>query len=117
MRRSLLLMFVAGCSVDQTAAKPGDDLSVSSLADLSMISSLADLAGAAARDLRQIAGAYPAGPYGNKVGDTFPPLTWEGYADPLADALATTKPFGPYTMDNVRLSGRAYAMLHISDYT
>jgi hypothetical protein len=118
MRRSLLLLFVAGCTVDQTAAKPGDDLSVSSLADLSL-SPLADLAGAAARDLRgvmDIAAAYPAGPYGHNVGDTITPLVWEGYSDPLADAVATSKTYGSYSMDDLRRSGRPYAAIHASAF-
>ena len=119
MKRSLLLMFVAGCTVDQTSApKPGDDLSVSSLADLAL-SALADLAGAPARDLRGVmdsASVYPAGPYGHNVGDTIPPLVWEGYPDPLADAIATSKTYGPYSMDDLRRSGRPYAAVHVAEF-
>ncbi|MSP59702.1 MAG: hypothetical protein EXR72_05050 [Myxococcales bacterium] len=63
-----------------------------------------------------VAATYPQGPYGNKVGDTLPPLEWEGYVNDAADAIATTKNFGPYSMDALRKSGRPYAMLHISEF-
>ncbi len=59
---------------------------------------------------------YPAGPYGNTVGAIIPPLVWEGYADPLADALATSKPYGAYTMNDLRLSGRKYGIVHVSNF-
>ena len=59
---------------------------------------------------------YPAGPYGNTVGDTFPPLAWEGYVVPAADVIANTKPFGAYSADDVRMSGKTYAMIHVSDF-
>jgi hypothetical protein len=72
-------------------------------------SSPGDLAG-------QGAGGYPAGPYGNTAGATIPPLVWEGYNDPLADAVATTKTYGGYTMDDLRKSGRAFGMVHLSDF-
>jgi hypothetical protein len=60
---------------------------------------------------------YPAGPYGNTVGATIPPLVWEGYADPLADAIATSKPYGTYTMNDLRTSGRPYAAVHVAEFT
>jgi hypothetical protein len=69
-----------------------------------------------AHDLAQSAGSYPAGPYGNTVGDTIAPLVWEGYVDDLADAVATSKPYGTYSMDQLRLSGKAYALVHVSDF-
>ena len=59
--------------------------------------------------------AYPPGPYGNGVGDVFPLLQWEGYVDDLADAIATTKTYGNYSMDDVRKSGKAYALVHTSE--
>src|SRR5579859_1653383 len=105
MRRSLLMLFVAGCTVDQTAQST-NDLSVSSLADLA-VSAARDLLSLGTSDLTSA--SYPAGPYGHNVGDTIPPLVWEGYADPLADAIATSKTYGPYSMDDLRRSGRKYA--------
>jgi hypothetical protein len=60
---------------------------------------------------------YPAGPYGNTVGAIIPPLAWEGYPDPLADAIATTKTYGPYTMNDLRLGGSKYGIVHVSQFT
>jgi hypothetical protein len=66
-------------------------------------------------DLATSAG-YPPGPYGAAIGDTFPPLTWQGYRDDLADAVATTKTYGTYNSDDMRLSGHRYAMIHTADF-
>ena len=116
MRRTLLLgLMVAGCTAEK-AATPPDDLATSLLADLSSAGSLPDLRSSALADLRMVTGAYPSGPYGNKVGDTIPPLVWEGYNDPLADAVATTKTFGPYSMNDLRLSGRPYGVVHVAEF-
>jgi hypothetical protein len=60
--------------------------------------------------------SYPAGPYGADVGNTLPPLQWIGYVDPNSDAIATTKPYAMYSMDDLRRSGRPYALLHISEF-
>jgi hypothetical protein len=115
MRRTLLLgLMVAGCSAEQTVA-PQDDLATSLLADLSMTGALPDLRTAQAADL-VASSSYPAGPYGNKVGDTIAMLSWEGYADPLADAVATTKTYGPYSMNDLRMSGRPYAVVHVAEF-
>ncbi len=105
MKRTLLLAFViAGCSVDQTAAPAGSDLSASKLSDLASVR------------VGDLASSYPAGPYGHTVGDTIWPLAWEGYADPLADAIASSKAYGPYSMNDLRLSGRPYAAIHVSEF-
>jgi hypothetical protein len=61
-------------------------------------------------------GAYPSGPYGNAVGSTFPNLQWVGYVDDAADVVATSEPFGPYSMDDVRKSGKPYAFVHVSEF-
>jgi len=61
-------------------------------------------------------GPYPSGPYGNTVGATFPNLQWVGHVDDAADVVATTEPFGPYSMDDVRHSGKAYAFVHVSEF-
>jgi hypothetical protein len=63
-----------------------------------------------------VASAYPSGPYGNNLGDTMPNLSWQGYVNDAADALSTTKPFGPYSMDDLRKSGRPLALMHLSEY-
>jgi hypothetical protein len=61
-------------------------------------------------------GPYPAGPYGNVVGATFPNLQWQGYVDDAADVIATSETFGDYSMDAVRRSGKAYAFVHVSEF-
>ena len=61
-------------------------------------------------------GDYPPAPYGNVVGATFPNLQWQGYVDDAADEIATSEPFGDYSMDAVRRSGKAYAFVHVSDF-
>jgi len=97
----LPVLLAVGCGDD---SGPSGDLA---LADLSMPKGASDLASA----------TYPAGPYGNTVGATIAPLTWEGYADPAADALASTKPYGPYSMNDLRLSGKAYGIVHVSSFS
>ncbi len=78
---------------------------------------LADLSGApSSSDLAGMMGGYPAGPYGNTVGQIIPPLVWEGYVDPAADVIATTEPYGNYSMDDLRQSGKPYAIVHVSDF-
>ena len=59
---------------------------------------------------------YPAGPYGNQVGQTFPNLTWEGYVNDTADAVSTTKPFRSYSSTELCTSGRSFALVHLSEY-
>ena len=61
-------------------------------------------------------GPYPAGPYGGKEGDTVANLQWEGYQDDAADVVASTKPYGKYSMDAARRSGRRYALLHVAEF-
>ncbi len=66
-------------------------------------------------DMTMVAG-YPAGPYGNNVGDTFPPLVWEGYVAAAGDVIVNTRTYGPYSMNDARLSGKPYAMVHNSAF-
>ncbi len=95
----------ASCSTDDAGAPvPAVDLSMVAVADLA--APIPDLAPA----------PYPTGPYGNAVGDTIPPLVWEGYVDPAADALATTEPFGPYSMLALHRSGRAFGIVHVAEF-
>ncbi len=96
--------------------------------DLSAALDLPSVDQAAAHDLAGDAGpvdlgvgdlatSYPAGPYGNAVGDTIAPLVWEGYADPLANALASTEPYGAYSMDDLRRSGVPFGVVHVSEFS
>jgi hypothetical protein len=61
-------------------------------------------------------GPYPEGPYGHEVGSTIPNLLWQGYVNETADGLATERPFVPYSMDDVRRSGKPYALVHVSEF-
>jgi hypothetical protein len=61
-------------------------------------------------------GPYPSGPYGKNAGDVIANLQWVGYENDAADALVSTKPYGSYSMDAARLSGRRYALLHVSEF-
>ena len=94
-------------------AKAGD-MAGAGMPDLAMAIAMDDLAMAAKADLAM--GAYPPGPYGNDVGQIFPPLKWEGYVDDAGDAIANTKPYIDYSMDDARRSGRPYAMIHVSEF-
>ena len=123
MRRLVFLtaLFAMGCGGNDASR----DLAVADLAaptdDLARVGDLAgvDLAGVDLTPPPDLARSptYPAGPYGNTVGAIIPPLVWEGYADPLADAIATTKPYGTYSMNDLRLGGRKWGIVHVSSFT
>jgi len=106
--RWALALLAAGC-VGSTGNTPRTDGAVDDLA-----ASAGDFSTGPA-DLSS-ASAYPSGPYGNAAGDTFPLLAWEGYVDDHADAIATSKPYGPYGSDALRRSGRPYALIHVSEF-
>jgi len=61
-------------------------------------------------------GPYPSGPYGVKDGDVLVNLDWEGYVNETADAISTTKPYGPTSLDKLRRAGKGYALIHISEF-
>lgn len=62
-------------------------------------------------------GPYPAGPYGVAVGNTFPNIQLQGYVNDSAVGIANTKPFtNLYTMDDLRVSGKRYALIHNSEF-
>ena len=63
-----------------------------------------------------MATGYPAGPYGNQEGDTIPDLSWEGFVNDAAMGKANAQPFGPYSMNDLRQSGRSYALVHLSEF-
>jgi hypothetical protein len=119
MKRNFALAFVAVTAAcgSKTMTTPTGDMASVTPADLATNTPPSDLAGVdlAGADL-VVGGSYPAGPYGNTVGATIPPLVWEGYNDPLANAVATMKTYGPYTMDDLRKSGLAFGMIHVSDF-
>jgi hypothetical protein len=106
MRRCLFALLLAGCG-DSAQSMMGD---LAQLMDLSVAHDFAQLP---SQDLLT-SSAYPAGPYGNKVGNVIPNLSWIGYDDPLADALASSKPYAAYTMNDLRLSGSKYGVVHVA---
>jgi hypothetical protein len=61
-------------------------------------------------------GAYPAEPYGHDIGQVMPNLQWHGYVNETAEGVATAQPFVPYSMDDVRHSGKPYAFVHVSEF-
>ena len=111
MRRFLFALLLAGCG-DSAQSMMGD---LAQLMDLSVAHDFAQ-----SQDLLKsgqdllASSAYPAGPYGNKVGDVIPNLSWIGYDDPLADALASSKPYAAYTMNDLRLGGSKYGVVHVA---
>jgi hypothetical protein len=58
---------------------------------------------------------YPAGPYGTAKGDTIQDMQWIGYVDPTANAVATTEPYVMYSLNDARMSGAHYAMIHLAE--
>jgi hypothetical protein len=122
MRRSALLVLpslalgcVSSTETPNDLAGAADQASNRDLAGVVQdFSSVMDLAMGGGNDLAS--SSYPAGPYGNQVGDVIPPLQWEGYNDDAADALATTKTFGPYTMNDLRLSGKTFGIVHVAEF-
>jgi hypothetical protein len=103
MRLGFLALFAAAC----TAPVNGPPMDLSGGAP--------DMPGGS-QDLAMVAGMYPPGPYGMGVGSTFPPLVWEGYVADKGDVRVDMRPYGPYSMDDVRKSGKAYAMVHVSAF-
>ncbi|MBI2392201.1 MAG: hypothetical protein HYV09_21620 [Deltaproteobacteria bacterium] len=62
-------------------------------------------------------GAFPSGPYGNAVDSVMANLAWEGYVSPLADAIASTKPWVTTSMDALRRDAKkGYALVHVSEF-
>jgi hypothetical protein len=61
------------------------------------------------------ADGYPSGPYGKTQGAVIPNMTWSGYVDDAADAVATTKPYVTYSLDDARRSGKEYAIVILAE--
>jgi hypothetical protein len=77
--------------------------------------------------------SYPGGPYCKAVGQDavmpaippappciIPNLTWNGYVDSAADAIATSKAYRTYSLldvyNDARASGKRYAMLNTAEF-
>ena len=126
-----IFLFLAACS--GSSSNPLFD-GGNGGSDLAMSGSSVDFAGLDlfGVDLSGVGGGgsdlatpYPSGPYGNMVGQTFPPLVWEGYVATDGAAVVNTMPcgqpgtpvcFGPYSADAARKSGVRYAMVHLSEF-
>lgn len=118
MRRSLVLLGVmlAACSSEDGAASTApeaDAVAESATTDSAAAEASADANFSADADPY---GAYPAGPYGIKEGETLQGLAWEGYVNEKADALSTTKPYVSTSLDKLRRTGKGYGLIHISEY-
>jgi hypothetical protein len=115
----LLSSTLVGCSSGGPAAGDGGGVGGGDLGSPSDLAAGADLQasgdGAVPNDFA-VGGSYPAGPYGRMKGDTFPLLAWEGYVNPTASSLSTSQPYGPYSMDDARRSGRSYGLVHVSEF-
>ena len=64
----------------------------------------------------QLPEGYPTGPYGASnpdVGDVIENLRFRGFANPTAEGLANLQPYADYSMNDLRLSGPRYALIHI----
>jgi hypothetical protein len=62
-------------------------------------------------------GPYPAGPYGNKLGDVLSNFAWEGFVNPTADGVANTKPYVTTDLDKLRRDAKkGYALIHVSEF-
>jgi len=61
-------------------------------------------------------GPYPAGPYGRGEGQTLANLSWEGYINLDGAVVSTMRPYGATSMQAVRETGRAYAVVHVSEF-
>jgi hypothetical protein len=68
------------------------------------------------RTTMTMVGPYPPGPYGRDEGQTLANLTWEGYTNLDGAEVSTARPFAPTSMQAVRETGRAYAMVHLSEF-
>ncbi len=66
-------------------------------------------------DASSLMGPYPSGPYGTTKGSVIANMTWIGYRDDAADALATTKPYATYSLDDARKTGLHWAMINLAE--
>src|SRR5262245_3491073 len=52
--------------------------------------------------------AYPPGPYGSKIGDTFALAKWEGYINPGANSPAINAPYRTLSTADLHSSGKRF---------
>jgi hypothetical protein len=50
------------------------------------------------------------------MGNVLANLSWEGYTNLEGSAVSTTLPYGPTSMQAVRETGRAFALVHVSEF-
>jgi hypothetical protein len=111
-------------ATDATAAKPARTPDATAdaaphLRDASVgtPAPVADATDVSVADADRPPAGYPAGRYGTHVGDTFPFLRWEGYVEGRADAaLVSSSAWTTYTSDDLRRSGKRWAIVHLTDF-
>ena len=60
---------------------------------------------------------YPGEPYGAQEGDRIPNFSFQGYrATTRTTGLASAEMFGEVTMDQLRQSGKRYALLQLAAF-
>jgi len=127
------LIAAAGCGTSSGTDAARDDVAISTdsaggqdavdagFAD-AMSDAVADVFDAAvAQDVTDVASAsdvvtpYPAGPYGNSVGQVLANLNWEGYVNTDGAMVSTALPYGPTSLETLR-QGHHYGLVHISEF-
>ena len=73
-------------------------------------------AGAGGAILPPDPGPYPAGPYGNNVGEVLANLGLQGYVNPTCESISNTLPFVDYSLDELRRTSARYALVHVSEF-
>lgn len=124
------LLAVAGCGTSSTTDAARDDVAVSTDStagqDAGFVDAVSDAVAdvfdaAVAQDVTDVASAsdvvtpYPAGPYGNNVGQVLANLNWEGYVNNDGAMVSTALPYGPTSLEALR-QGHHYGLVHISEF-
>ncbi len=61
--------------------------------------------------------AYPAGPYGNQIGDVIPNFTFQGFFAPSRTmGLASAETWGPVSMDQFRRTGAKFLVIELGAF-
>jgi hypothetical protein len=106
-----------GGATPNDSATAGDTVVAEDTSSSSDSSSPGDTLAADASDAGEMYGPYPAGPYGNKVGDVVPNLKWRGYVNATSDEVSTKLAFVDTSLDALRRTARKpYALIHVSDF-
>ncbi len=124
------MLSLAGCGASQaTDASTSDvamanDVAAHDATDVDFTDAIADVIDAAiVQDVTDVASAsdvvdaaaYPAGPYGNQVGQVLANLNWVGYVNTDGAMVSTALPYGPTSLDALR-QGHHYGLVHISEF-